>query len=180
MKKLLVVLLVLIWVAAQITPPSVAQITPPPADPIHVLIAPSGSCSFYNPTQIVTGNPPLYYACGSDNTWHQLTSGAAAPGTVTSVGLAGTANQITVTGATPITTSGSWTLSITTNPTLPGTTTATLLNNSAAFAGLGTPSNGTQQYCSDCTVTSALDNTCAASGGGSMAFRIAGAWKCVQ
>ena len=32
-------------------------------------------------------------------------------GTVTSVGLAGTANQITVTGASPITGSGSWTLS---------------------------------------------------------------------
>ncbi len=33
-------------------------------------------------------------------------------GSVTSVGLAGTSNQITVTGSTPITTSGSWTLSI--------------------------------------------------------------------
>ncbi len=33
-------------------------------------------------------------------------------GTVTSIGLAGTSNQITVTGSTPITTSGSWTLSI--------------------------------------------------------------------
>lgn len=34
-------------------------------------------------------------------------------GTVTSVGLAGTANQITVSGTSPITTSGSWTLSLT-------------------------------------------------------------------
>lgn len=33
-------------------------------------------------------------------------------GTVTSVGLAGTANQITVTGSSPITGSGSWTLSL--------------------------------------------------------------------
>lgn len=33
-------------------------------------------------------------------------------GTVTSVGLAGTASQVTVTGSTPITGSGSWTLSI--------------------------------------------------------------------
>ena len=50
-------------------------------------------------------------------------------GTVTSVGLTGTANQITVTGASPITTSGSWTLSIPNNPTLPGTTTGTFSGN---------------------------------------------------
>ena len=50
-------------------------------------------------------------------------------GTVTSVGLVGTANQITVTGSSPITGSGSWTLSIPTNPTLPGTTTGTFSGN---------------------------------------------------
>jgi hypothetical protein len=43
-----------------------------------------------------------------DGTWQTPAGG----GTVTSVGLAGTANQITVTGATPITASGSWTLSL--------------------------------------------------------------------
>ncbi len=48
-------------------------------------------------------------------------SGGGGSGTVTSVGLAGTAAQITVTGATPITTSGSWTLSIPSVLTLPGT-----------------------------------------------------------
>lgn len=47
-----------------------------------------------------------------------------------------------------------------------------------AFAGLGTPSNGSEYYCSDCTVTSGVDNTCAGSGGGAFAKRIAGAWKC--
>jgi len=59
-------------------------------------------------------------------------------GTVTSVGLAGTANQITVTGTSPITNSGSFTLSIPNNPTLPGTTTGT-------FSGslTGTASNAT-------------------------------------
>ncbi len=42
-----------------------------------------------------------------------LADGGAIPsGTVTSVGLAGTANQVTVTGTTPITSSGSWTLSL--------------------------------------------------------------------
>ena len=50
-------------------------------------------------------------------------------GTVTSVGLVGTANQITVTGATPITGAGSWTLSFPTNMTLPGTTTGTFSGN---------------------------------------------------
>lgn len=42
-------------------------------------------------------------------------------GTVTSVGLAGTANQINVAGTSPITTSGSFTLTISDNPILPGT-----------------------------------------------------------
>ena len=47
------------------------------------------------------------------------------------------------------------------------------------FATLPTTGDSTQAYCSDCTVTSALDNTCASGGSGSMAFRINGAWKCV-
>lgn len=47
--------------------------------------------------------------------------GASGSGSVTSVGLAGTANQITVTGASPITGSGSWTLSLPSVLTLPGT-----------------------------------------------------------
>jgi len=55
--------------------------------------------------------------------------GSNASGSVTSVGLAGTANQITVTGSTPITSAGSWTLSIPTSPTLPGTTTGTFSGN---------------------------------------------------
>ena len=54
-----------------------------------------------------------------------LIGGAASPGTVTSVGLAGTAAQITVTGSTPITTSGSWTLSIPNPFVAPGTFEAT-------------------------------------------------------
>ncbi len=47
----------------------------------------------------------------------------AGTGTVTSIGLTGTANEITVTGASPITTSGSWALSFPTGGvTLPGIT----------------------------------------------------------
>lgn len=43
-------------------------------------------------------------------------------GSVTSVGLAGTAAEITVTGATPITTTGSWTLSLPASMTMTGKT----------------------------------------------------------
>lgn len=50
----------------------------------------------------------------------------------------------------------------------------------SAFAGLGAPANGTEQYCSDCQVTSGADNTCTNGGTGAMAFRINGAWKCLQ
>jgi len=46
------------------------------------------------------------------------------------------------------------------------------------FASLGTPANGSQTYCSDCTVTSGVDDTCAAAGTGAMANRVNGAWKC--
>lgn len=47
-----------------------------------------------------------------------------------------------------------------------------------AFAGLGTPGNGTLVYCSDCSVTSSIDNTCAGAGTGAIAYRLNGAWKC--
>jgi hypothetical protein len=57
-------------------------------------------------------------------------SGGGGSGTVTSVGLAGTANQITVTGTSPVTGSGSWTLSFPVGGvTLPGTTTGTFSGN---------------------------------------------------
>ncbi len=49
------------------------------------------------------------------------TGASSASGTVTSVGLAGTANQITVTGSSPITASGSWTLSFPTTVAIPAT-----------------------------------------------------------
>lgn len=51
---------------------------------------------------------------------------------------------------------------------------------SYAFAALGSLTNGTYKYCSDCTVTSGVNNTCAASGTGAWAERINGAWKCYQ
>lgn len=49
---------------------------------------------------------------------------------------------------------------------------------SLAFASLATPNNATEVYCTDCTVTSSIDNTCASGGTGAWAERIAGAYKC--
>jgi hypothetical protein len=54
------------------------------------------------------------------------------------------------------------------------------------FANLGTPANGTYEYCSDCTVTTAATCTvnllsscvCAGSGTGAIAKRINGTWLC--
>jgi hypothetical protein len=72
-----------------------------------------------------TGDGQMYRWTGSV---YEKISGQAG-GTVTSVGAVGTANQITVTGSSPITGAGSWTFSIPTNPTLPGNTTGTFIGN---------------------------------------------------
>lgn len=54
-----------------------------------------------------------------------------------------------------------------------------ILGNGVAFASLPTPTNGMTLYCTDCTVTSGVDDTCKATGSGALATRINGAWKCV-
>jgi hypothetical protein len=63
------------------------------------------------------GSPPT-----TNTAWVPLKPGSGGLGTVTSVALVGTANQITVTGASPITGSGSWTLSFPSVLILPGST----------------------------------------------------------
>ncbi len=40
--------------------------------------------------------------------------------------------------------------------------------------------NGSFSYCSNCTVTSGADNTCAGSGTGALAVRLNGVWRCFQ
>ncbi len=49
-----------------------------------------------------------------------------------------------------------------------------------AFAALGAPTSAAIAYCSNCTVTSGSDNTCAGSGTGANAVRVNGVWKCWQ
>jgi hypothetical protein len=54
-------------------------------------------------------------------------------------------------------------------------------SSGCTFAGIATCSataNGTFAYCSDCTVTSSIDNTCVGGGTGAAFDRIAGAYKC--
>lgn len=59
----------------------------------------------------------------------------------------------------------------------PGVTFAEL--TSFSFGGFGA-TGGVFFYCSDCTLTSGVDNTCAGSGTGAMAYRLNGAYKCFQ
>ena len=47
-------------------------------------------------------------------------------------------------------------------------------NASVTFANLGTPANGTQVYCSNCTIA----NPCAGGGTGAFAKRITATWIC--
>lgn len=71
--------------------------------------------------------------------------GSSTTGTVTSVGLVGTANQITVTGASPITSSGSWTLSFAAGATAnlsPLTTKGDLWGFSSSNTRLGVGTDG--------------------------------------
>jgi hypothetical protein len=66
----------------------------------------------------------------------------AGSGTVTSVTMAGTANQIAVTGTCTVTTTGTCTFSIPNSPTLPGTTTGTFSGNLAGTASGNTVTVG--------------------------------------
>ena len=51
-------------------------------------------------------------------------------------------------------------------------------SDSVAFASLGTPANGSEVFCTNCTVTGAGDNTCAGAGAGAKAVRINSVWRC--
>lgn len=67
-------------------------------------------------------------------------------GSVTSIDLVGTANQIIVTGASPITSSGTWTLSLPANTFYLPFTDAGALTADLAGAGAGNVNNGDHSY----------------------------------
>lgn len=83
-----------------------------------VTVAPSGACQTRTNLRLRVPNGTLF-SC-QNGTWGQI-SGSGGSGTVTSVIIAGTANQITPSGTCTITTSGTCTLSIPNVFTLPGT-----------------------------------------------------------
>jgi len=98
-----------------------------------------------------------------------------------------TGNYVLNAGSTETTINAADQVTITIN----GIITATLTNPSGSaprlkmsavlFANLGTPSNGTQSYCSNCAQTTPyVDTTCAGGGTGAMAYRLNGAWKCLN
>lgn len=74
------------------------------------------------------------YACQTSDNWTFLGSGS---GSVTSVGLAGTTNQITISGSSPISTFGSWTVAVADPFAFPGR--AITSASTTARAGLNIP-----------------------------------------
>jgi len=100
-----------------------------------------------DPGTTITANQPfpVFY---NGTVWLDLFSGISGGGSgVTSVGLVGTANQLTVTGTSPITTSGSWTISVPSTFTFPGTVTNNLsifgATTSAQLRGVLSDESGT-------------------------------------
>ncbi len=91
-------------------------------------------------------------------------------GTVTSVGLAGTANQLTVTGSTPITSSGSWTLSLPSVLTLPGTINKLTLTAPATAATLTLGNNKTVTVSNTLTFTGTDSSSVNFGAGGTVAY----------
>jgi hypothetical protein len=114
-----------------------AQISYPPTV-IFVAADPAGACSStLLPLEWSVASFKVWYCNGNPGMWVAISGGGG--GTVTSVGLAGTANQIDVTGASPIVGMGSWTLSFPAlGVTLPGTTSGTFKGNLTGNADTAT------------------------------------------
>lgn len=102
-----------------------------------------------------------------------LTSSASAT-TRLQIGNGNLAGFLGVVGSNFDLSSNSSPLSFTTTATAAVVTAFEWTYTPTHFAALGTPSNGTFTYCDDCTVAA----TCAGSGTGSYAKRLAGAWVC--
>jgi hypothetical protein len=128
MKKILALMFLLIFSSMNVR----AQISSYTAYRVYATTVAPTTCAYSATADPVVVYAGTLYVCGVGNTF--VAGGGL--GSVVSVGLAGTANQITVTGTSPITTSGSWTLSLPAAIALgvDNTTagTLTLANNAAA------------------------------------------------
>ena len=120
-----------------------AQAQNPPGV-VPVTINPTGTCGFPQPLQGNYVNNTLWQ-CGSDAAWHQISSGSGT-GTVTSVVVAPTAGQTTVTGTCTITSSGTCTVglasTITPNLTFSGSNAYGTPLSITLTNGLGLPISG--------------------------------------
>lgn len=77
--------------------------------------------------------------------------------------------------AQPLTRAGTFINSLVIGTASPATPlTGSLYMTGVTQANLGTPTNGTFIYCSDCTIA----NPCAAAGSGALAKRLNGVWVC--
>lgn len=110
------------------------------------------------------GSWQFYAAAGL---YDVVMSGANLPSPVTVSG-------IPLFDSTAITAITAVTLTVTGTTTLATTIADTLALNGVLFAALGTPSNGTLKYCSNCNIV----NPCTAGGTGAIAKRLNGQWVC--
>lgn len=123
-----------------------------------------------NPFTAQANGSWLFYA--DQGLYDVVLSGASlpAPLTISGVGLFDP-TAITTVSAVTLTVSGTSTL-VTANITTANVTTQALA--ATLFAALGTPSNGTVKYCSNCTIAS----PCASGGTGAIAKRLNSGWVC--
>lgn len=120
---------------------------------VHSTTNPAGSCPGWYTW--VNDTSHTYWYCAA-NAWYEVGGGGS--GTVTEVIIAGTANQISVTGTCDITTTGTCTLSIPNNPTLPGTTTGTFSGNLTGTASGNPTGTGTLNKVTRWTGTNVVGN----------------------
>jgi hypothetical protein len=135
----------------------------------------SGSHSFVWPTDVLNSTTVDSTASGCSNQTFIYNGTNAIPITQMYVtGLAGSAIVLpgSTSGTTVVTPAATGGGAL----TLPAGNGAILANPMPAvtYSSLGTPSNGTFYYCSDC----AIANPCTGSGTGALAKRLNGAWVC--
>lgn len=122
MKKLLVITAMLASIGAAqqtfLNPLSPPLISLPPIGSLKHGLTPPTPCAAGQ--VFVDPSVPTFYTCGPDLTFVAVGTGGSS-GTVTSITLAGTTNQISVTGTCTVTSTGTCTFSLPSGLVLPGT-----------------------------------------------------------